>query len=411
MHKKYVLREEPFGYTFFDKKELKHKFLLPTEVKSWYKNNNILEKDVEFLKARNSSFRNDIIYSPIRVYFEITLACNLKCRYCYNSSGIPRKEELSKREIFKVLDDFKKQNVLDIRFTGGEPTCRKDWFDIMSYAKKLGFAVSCNTNAAYVDEDINKKFAKLDIEQVTVSLDGDKKNHERNRGKNTFDRTILNLKKMHDLGVNLRINTLINKYSINDIEFVLNIASKYVQEINFFTIVFLGRGFHSENEDGVTIEENLKISEKIELLKQKYKNLKILHFAEVSRTTSVDVESQSKFLLKVGPPSGFTTFNVISNGDYACGGYSPYISDKFLLGNVKKWGIFETWQRNKKLEKIRDDSERLVLFCNKCKKFQNKECQGSKYETELIRLLNPGVKNPNCIFGDGPSLIKLSLFD
>lgn len=407
MSKSYALREESFGYTFFDKKKLKHKFFLPEELEPWYEQNNIAEEDVEILKIKNSLFRKDIIYSPIRIYFEITLACNLRCRYCYNDSGMPRANELSTKEIFQALDDFKKQNVLDIRFTGGEPTCRKDWFEIMAYAKKLDFAVSCNTNAAYTDESIPEKFAKLNIEQVTVSLDGNKENHERNRGKNTFDRTVLNLQKMHDLGVNLRINTLINKYSINDIEFLLDIASKCTKEINFFTIVFLGRGFHAENSDGVTVYEHLEMSKKIEKLKNKYPDLKILHFAEVSRATSVGQESESKFLLKVGPPSGFTTFNVISNGDYACGGYSPYISKSLPLGNVKQQNIFDVWQADEKLEKIREDSHKLILFCNKCEKFKNRECQGSKYETELIRLLNPEVKNPTCIFGDGPSLLKI----
>lgn len=407
MSKLYVLREESFGYIFFDKKKLKHKFLLFKELESWYKQNNISKNDVEFLKIKNSNFRKDIIYSPIRIYFEITLSCNLHCRYCYNNSGIPRKKELNINEIFRALNNFKKQNILDIRFTGGEPTCHKDWFEIMAYAKKLGFAVSCNTNGAYIDKSISERFAKLNLEQVTVSLDGNKENHERNRGRNTFDRTISNLKLMHDLGVNLRINTLINKYSINDVEFLVDIASKYAKEINFFTIVFLGRGLHIESSDGVSVDEHLKISQKIKKLKKKYSHLKILHFAEVSHTTSISHKDGNKFLLKEGPPSGFTTFNVLSNGDYACGGYSPYINKNFFLGNINQQDIFNVWQTNKKLEKMRNDSHKLILFCDKCKKFINKECQGSKYEVELIRLFDSKVKNPTCIFGDGPSLLSI----
>lgn len=407
MLKKYVLREEPFGYTFFDKKKLKHKFILSEEVDPWYKLMKISSDDVELLKIEKKEFRNDIIYSPIRIYFEVTLACNLRCRYCFNESGIPRKDELSTEDIFSLLSDLRKYNVLDIRFTGGELTCRHDWFEFLFYAKKLGFALSCNTNAAYTDKNIPKKFAELDIEQVTVSLDGNKRNHEMNRGKGTFDRTIENLKKMYELGVNLRINTLVNKYSINDIDFLLEVASKYVKEINFFTVVFCGRGFHAENSDGVTVIEHLEMSKKIEKAKAQYPNLKILHFSEVSHTTSVNQDNGSKFGLMAGPPSGFTTFNISSNGYYSCGGYSPYIDKNLFLGNIKKQNIFDIWQNNNKLEKIREDSRKLLLFCDNCEKFKNKECQGSKYETELIRLLNPEVKNPTCILGDGPSLLKI----
>ena len=149
------------------------------------------------------------------------------------------------------------------------------------------------------------------------------------------------------------------------------------------------------------------MSKKIEKAKKNYPNLKILHFAEVSHTTSVNQDSESKFGLMVGPPSGFTTLNISSNGYYSCGGYSPYIDKDMFLGSAKEQNVFDVWQSNNKLEIIREDSKKLIMFCNNCEKFKNKECQGSKYETELIRLLNPGVKNPTCIFGDGPSLLKL----
>lgn len=407
MYKPYTLRQESFGYTFFDKRKLKHKFLSVNELEIFFFKNQIVPKDIEYLIIKEKNYRKDIIYSPIRIYFELTLACNLKCRYCFNNSGHPRKCELNTEEVFRVLDDLKKCNVLDLRFTGGEPTYRKDWFDILQYAKQLGFAVSCNTNAVFINSKIPKLFTQLNIEQVTVSIDGNKQHHEYNRGKGTFEKTISNLKAMHDLGVHLRINTLVNNYSVNDVEFMLALASQFVEEINFFTIVFIGRGFRSEKTDGVTVYDHLKMSQKIKALKSKYPNLRILHFAEVSRNTSVSEENEKKFGLKIGPPSGTTTFNISSHGYYSCGAYSPCIDNNLFLGNAKKLSIFDVWQNNQKLEKIRNDSRKLILFCKKCKKFKKGECQGSKYETELHRLINPGINNSTCIFGNGPSLLKL----
>jgi MoaA/NifB/PqqE/SkfB family radical SAM enzyme len=404
----YFIREEPFGYTFFDKKKLRHQFLGKKELESVLKEKLISNKEIEWLKIKRKDCRKDIIYSPIRIYYELTLACDLSCRYCFNSSGRPRKNELTTKQVLKNLDNLRENNVMDIRFTGGELTCRKDWYEILKYAKDLNFAVSCNTNAAFHDKKICKKFANLGLEQVTVSIDGNEEHHDFNRGKGVYKRTITNLKLMHDLGVRLRINTLVNKYSMNDVKHMLDLASKYTDEINFFVIVFIGRGDHLESSDGVSVEDHFKMSKEIKSLRKNYPNLNILHFAEVSRKTSVTEDVNKKFNLLIGPPSGFTTFNVMSHGGYCCGGYVPYIDSNLVIGNVKNNDIFDIWQKNKVLEKIRNDGGRLINFCNKCNKFKEGKCQGSKYEIELNRLVNPEVKNPTCIYGNGPSLLVQS---
>ncbi len=408
MNKLYAVRDEAFGFTFFDKSKLRHHFLAQDELDTFLNSQGIKQEEIEFLKAKRNDFRKDILYSPIRIYYEVTLACNLHCRYCYNDSGKRRDVELTTNEILKSLDNFKANNVLDIRFTGGELTSRPDWYQILKYAKDLGFAVSCNTNAAYYTPEKNKLFADLDLEQVTVSLDGGEKNHEMNRGKGTFARTIENMRQMHELGVRLRINTLVNRFSVNDVEEVLNIASKYTDEINFFTVEFIGRGRNLESTDGVSIEDHYKMSQRINSLKTKYPGLNILHFAEVSKTTSVNTDIGEKFGLKIGPPSGSTTLNVLSNGEFCRGGYTPYIEPSLAFGNVKKDDLFDIWQSDNTLEKMRDDGGRLIQFCKKCPKFIDNICQGPKYETELNRLINPEVKNPTCIHGEEKSLLLLS---
>lgn len=405
--KKYALRYEPFGYTFFDKPQIRHQFLLKNELKKFLADKGVDKNDLEILKPKRKNYRKDILYAPIRIYYEITLGCNLHCRYCYNDSGKRRKNELTTEEIFKSCDHFKKHNVLELRFTGGELTCRHDWFEILKYAKELGFAVSCNTNAAYYNSKVCERFAELNLDQVTVSLDGGKKNHEMNRGKGTYDRTVDNIRRMHSLGVRLRINTLVNRYSVNDVEEVLKVASKYADEVNFFTIEFIGRGAHLESTDGVTVKDHHKMSQKIQKLKKNNPNLNILHFAQVSKKTSVNPQVAKKLGLKIGHPSGSTTFNVLSDGSYSRGGYIPYINRKFILGNVKTDDPFEVWQNNPFLEKMRDDGAELILFCEKCPLFISNECRGPKFETELNRYYYPEVKNPACIYGDGPSLLRL----
>jgi molybdenum cofactor biosynthesis protein A len=59
----------------------------------------------------------------------VTDRCNLRCRYCMPAEGLewlPRQEILSFEEITRLAGVFHSRGVSKIRFTGGEPTVRKD---------------------------------------------------------------------------------------------------------------------------------------------------------------------------------------------------------------------------------------------------------------------------------------------
>lgn len=129
-NRKFIVREECFGFTFYDRNILRHKFVLKKDFKSFLQDLQITRQNYDFLPAKEKNLRHDLIYSPIRIYYELTLACNLRCKYCFNSSGNKRPVELTTEEVIKSLYGLKEANVMDIRFTGGEPLCRPDWYKI-----------------------------------------------------------------------------------------------------------------------------------------------------------------------------------------------------------------------------------------------------------------------------------------
>ena len=59
--------------------------------------------------------------APFLVVWDITKACNLKCRHCYSSSGIKSPNELNTREVKKIIDDLDRMGVVALAFSGGEP--------------------------------------------------------------------------------------------------------------------------------------------------------------------------------------------------------------------------------------------------------------------------------------------------
>jgi len=405
--KKYFLRQETFGYTFYDKQALRHKFLKKSEIEKFLKDKGITIDECDLLLPSWPA-RKDILYSPIRIYYELTLACDLRCKFCFNNSGKPRPNELTTNEVIKSLQALKRANVMDVRFTGGEPTQRKDWFEILKAAKDLGFAVSCNTNANYLNDNIPKQLSKLNLEQVTVSIDGTEAHHEQNRGKNSFRRAIRNIKLMHRLGIKLRFNTLVSKYNIGDAEFMIELASKYATEINFFVVRFIGRGSHLEKTHSVDMEQFRKMCFRADELKKKYPKLNILCFGKVTHNTSINEDTNKKLGLKIGLPGGLTTLNITSDGNLWSNGYIPYIDSSLCLGNIKTDNLVDVWQKSPMLEMIRNTERDLKRYCDKCLFFKKEKCIGASIENELNRLINPQSFNPYCEFGsETPLLLKI----
>jgi len=404
--KPFSLREEPFGYTFYDKAKLRYRFIKKDELEQTLREIDISSDNYDILSMKKTEVRDDILYSPIRIYYETTLRCNIRCQSCFNDSGKPRYGELTTEELIKSLHDLREANIMDVRFTGGELTRRPDWFLMLKTAKWLGFGVSCNTNGIYNDPEVPAKFAELDIDQVTISIDGRKGHHEFNRGPNTFDRTLASLQQMHALGVKLRINTLITKGSLSDARYMAELASQYATEINFFITRFVGRGRNFGPEQLVTFEEYYQMSQEAERLRKEFPNLNIIHFEGATIQNSSRSGDFDRLRIKAGPPDGTTRFNILSNGDLYAGGYIPYVDASFRLGNIKTDDIVEVWQKSEILEAFRDSSRKLEAHCAACPEY-GKRCPGPNYELELLRKHDSSTRNPYCFYGDGPSLLTL----
>jgi pyrroloquinoline quinone biosynthesis protein E len=64
--------------------------------------------------------------NPLSLLAELTYRCNLQCPYCYNplDLGSPR-EELPLATWLRVIDEAIALGVVQIGFSGGEPTLRE----------------------------------------------------------------------------------------------------------------------------------------------------------------------------------------------------------------------------------------------------------------------------------------------
>jgi len=105
---------------------------------------------------------------PLSVQLDITYRCNERCIHCYldhDDHG-----EMTNSEIRDLLDQFADAGVFCLTLSGGEVFMRRDFFDIVEYARSLMFSVKIKTNAFMVRENEAQKLRDLAVQDVQVSI-------------------------------------------------------------------------------------------------------------------------------------------------------------------------------------------------------------------------------------------------
>ncbi|MBO4697701.1 MAG: radical SAM protein [Lachnospiraceae bacterium] len=89
------------------------------------------------------------------VLWSLTNNCNFRCRHCYMSAPQRAYKELSRDELFSVLDKLEAANVPDISFTGGEPLLRPELPELLRRMKEkhINFT-EIFSNASLVTDEI-----------------------------------------------------------------------------------------------------------------------------------------------------------------------------------------------------------------------------------------------------------------
>jgi len=69
-----------------------------------------------------------------------------------------------------VLDELAAAGTFFLTFSGGEVLMRRDFFELLEYARHLMFAVRIKTNAVMIGEDEARRMLELGVDQIQVSI-------------------------------------------------------------------------------------------------------------------------------------------------------------------------------------------------------------------------------------------------
>ena len=156
------------------------------------------------------------------IRMSITDVCNYKCTYClpqgYKKTPGDTRKFMSAEEISRLTKALSELGVCKIRLTGGEPTVRKDFFDILKDIKQNSNIpkITMTTNGYRLNK-IAKQLFDAGLDGINISIDSfDRKTFKRLTGHDRLPEILEGIEILQKLNFkNIKINAVLLK-GIND---------------------------------------------------------------------------------------------------------------------------------------------------------------------------------------------------
>ena len=158
------------------------------------------------------------------IRLSITDVCNFKCDYClpdgYKIDKSDNRTFITAEEIKRLAKALSQLGVSKIRLTGGEPTIRKDFFEIVNILKEnSGIKKTVITTNGYKLENLAEKLVESKLDGINISIDSlNKDTFKKITGHDRLEEILKGIKKLQSLGFNkIKINAVLLK-NINSSE-------------------------------------------------------------------------------------------------------------------------------------------------------------------------------------------------
>lgn len=219
----------------------------------------------------------------------LTFRCNDNCISCIlDTEATSRIPDPALRQITDVIDSINPDTDY-FGVSGGEPTLRKDIFQLLKYARSRYsnlyiFIVTNGRMFAY--EDVVKKLSDLNLGnyRVAVALYGHTEDiHEAiTRTKGSFRQTIHGIKNLTSFRIPTELRVIINKMNYRHMEELAHFIAKEFQGLDrvvFVNMKITGNAYKNKDRVLVRYNELVPFVEKsVEVLRKNNINTMLFHF-------------------------------------------------------------------------------------------------------------------------------------
>ena len=181
---------------------------------------------------------------PLGGTFELTPLCNMNCRMCYIRMTKSEMESHGKMrtaaEWLKLAEDAKKQGMLFLLLTGGEPFLYPEFDELYEELKKMGFFISINSNGTLLEGERLERLIKNPPYRINITLYGgsDEIYAELCGHDKGFSAASHAIKELKKAGVYVKLNGSLTPFNASDISKCFDFAKETDVPIEIGTYMF-----------------------------------------------------------------------------------------------------------------------------------------------------------------------------
>lgn len=286
---------------------------------------------------------------PLAVHFDLTYRCNERCVHCYldhEDHG-----ELTTAEIKDILDQVAAAGTLFLTLSGGELLLRRDFFELLAYARQLRFDVKVKTNATLISAAAAVRMRELGVRQVQVSVYSHRPEvHDAiTRVPGSLDRTVRAIRELGACGMKVLVANVLMRQNALDYPGVRALAESLGAEYTLDPTI-------TPKMDGDTSVLALRVPE-----------AQVLHLFRDRSLVGED-------FCRVGAPGAddeTLDSTPCSAGHIACyitpyGDVYPCVQFPLPSGNLRRERFDDIWWRSPQLEEVRSIRIRDLTTCPSC---------------------------------------------
>lgn len=307
---------------------------------------------------------------PIAVHLDVTYRCNERCVHCYldhEDHG-----EMTTAEMKDVLDQLADAGVFFLTFSGGEVFLRRDFFELLEYARRLMFNVKIKTNAILIRAAEAQRIRALGVDTIQISVYSHRPEvHDAiTKVRGSFERTVNAIRFMREHGLKVTIANVLMTWNRHDSDGVQELAASLGAHYTLDPTI-------TPMMDGNTDVLSLRIAG--EELPSVFSNPKL-------------VPNMEEFCAPPKPVSDDDMEGYSCSAGHSFCYISPYgdvfpcVQFPLPTGNVRQQKFMDIWNHSPEMNEVRSIKAKDLTVCSSCSHVSScTRCPGLAYMEGSMR--------------------------
>lgn len=192
---------------------------------------------------------NEAVRAPQSLLCELTYRCNLQCPYCYNPLDLGRpRDELPLDAWLSVIDQAAALGVLQVGFSGGEPTLRgTELIAMTARANARGCYTNLITQGTFLDDRLLDDLLEAGLAHVQISIQAPERELAATiAGTDVHDRKLDALRRVARRDVALTLNCVLHRKNHDTLPEVIAFAEREgIRRLELANVQFYGWAFRN----------------------------------------------------------------------------------------------------------------------------------------------------------------------